>query len=160
MKKPDQATQIKCRTGSETGTGFGKRTGKRSGRNRRGASLVEAIVGFVVIIPIGLAAVDVAVLISASQTNEQIAEQAARAAGCQRSEKGAQKAAEESVSQTQLTNMITQLTCDPVVYDLTSGQVTVFINMQVTMPVPMPFLNQFDLRAGSIQPIVAFPASQ
>ncbi len=66
--------------------------------------------GFVVIIPIGLAAVDVATLISASQTNEQIAEQAARAAGCQRSDKGAHKqAAEESVSQTQLSNIITSI---------------------------------------------------
>jgi Flp pilus assembly protein TadG len=133
---------------------------KISQRSRRGSSLVEAIVGFIVIIPIGLAAVDVATLISTSQTNEQVAEQAARAAACQRSQQGAQKAAEESLAQTQTSNIITSINIDPVVIDPVQGTVTVFSNMQVRMPIPLPFLTQFDLRAASIQPIVSFPASQ
>jgi Flp pilus assembly protein TadG len=132
---------------------------KRQQRRRRGSSLVEAIVGFIVIIPIGLAAVDVATLISSSQTNEQIAEQAARAAACQGNLLGAQKAADESLSQTQTTAIITSVTIDPVTYDPAQGQVTVFSNMQVRMPVPLPFLTEFDLRASAMQPIVAFPAS-
>jgi len=120
---------------------------------------VEAIVGFIVIIPIGLAAVDVATLISTSQSNEQVAEQAARAAACQRSEKGAQKAAEESVEQTPTSNIITNIAVDPVKYDPAKGEVSVTTTMHVAMPIPMPFLNQFDLRASAMQPIVAFPAS-
>jgi len=120
---------------------------------------VEAIVGFVVIIPIGLAAVDVATLISTSQSNEQVAEQAARAAACQRSKEGAQKAAEESVQQTPTSNIISSILVDPVQYDATKGEVTVSTTMQVKMPIPMPFLNQFDLHASAMQPIVAFPAS-
>jgi Flp pilus assembly protein TadG len=120
---------------------------------------VEAVVGFIVIIPIGLAAVDVATLVSASQSNEQIAEQAARAAACQRSDVGAQKAAEEVVEQTELNNIITSVNIDQVTFNPAAGQVTVFSNMQVKMPVPLPFLNTFDLRAQAIQPIVSFPAS-
>ena len=133
--------------------------GKARQRSRRGSSLVEAIIGFVVIIPIGLAAVDVATLVSAGQTNEQVAEQAARAAACQRSVNGAQKAAEESVEQTQTSNIITQVSLDTVNYDPTMGQVTVSTVMQVRMPVPLPFLTTFDLKATEMQPIVAFPAS-
>jgi len=129
------------------------------GRSTRASSLVEAIVGFIVIIPIGLAAVDVATLISTSQTNEQVAEQAARAAACQRSDKGAQKAAEESAQQTPTSNIITNIAVDPVKYDPVKGEVTVSTSMQVKMPIPLPYLNQFDLHASAMQPIVAFPAS-
>ncbi|MBS1999337.1 MAG: hypothetical protein JSS86_23585, partial [Cyanobacteria bacterium SZAS LIN-2] len=100
-----------------------------------------------------------ATLISTSQSNEQIAEQAARAAACQRSDKGAQKAAEESVEQTPLSNIITSITVDPVKYDAVKGEVTVSTNMQVKMPIPLPFLSQFDLHAAAMQPIVAFPAA-
>lgn len=134
---------------------------RRAGRSRRlGASLVEAVFGFVVIIPIGLAAVDVATIISCSQTNEQLAEQSARAAACQRSQQGAQNAAEEAIEQQIPNTIIISITIDPVNWDPANGQVTVYSNMQVAVPVPLPFLNRFDLRSGAMQPIVAFPAAR
>lgn len=136
-----------------------KRARGKMRRSGRGASLVEAIVGFIVIIPIGLAAVDIVSLIATSQTNEQAAEQAARAAACQRSDQGAQKAAQDSIDQMQPNSMMCAITIDTVTYDPAHGQVTVFTNMQVQMPIPMPFLNKVNLRASAMQPIVAFPAA-
>jgi Flp pilus assembly protein TadG len=120
---------------------------------------VEAIIGIIIIIPIGLAAVDLATIVSTSQSNQQIAEQAARAAACQRSQDGAQQAAEESLEQNQTSNIVTSVTIDTVNYDLPHGQVTVSTNMQVRVPVPLPWLNEVNLSADAMQPIVAFPAS-
>ena len=42
-------------------------------RNSRGQNLVEALAGFVILIPIGLAAVDVVAFVSAVDSNEHLA---------------------------------------------------------------------------------------
>jgi Flp pilus assembly protein TadG len=128
-------------------------------RKARGASLVEAILGFVVIIPIGLAAVDVACLISTSQSNEQVAEQAARAAATQRTDQQARKAAEETCDKTQTSAIITAVSIDSINFDAAKGEVTVYTNMNVHVPIPMPWMTIFNLKASAMQPIVSFPAA-
>ncbi|MBU6454804.1 MAG: hypothetical protein KGS72_23755 [Cyanobacteria bacterium REEB67] len=128
-------------------------------RNSRASALVEAIVGIVVIIPIGLAAVDVVALISTSQTNEQIAEQAARAAACQRTAQDAQKAAEETCAKAPTSAIITAVQVESVNFDPGKGQVTVITDMNIHVPIPMPWLEIFNLRAAAMQPIVSFPAA-
>jgi Flp pilus assembly protein TadG len=128
-------------------------------RTSRASALVEAIVGIVVIIPIGLASVDVVTLISTSQSNEQVAEQAARAAACQRTAQDAQKAAEETCAKAPTSAIITAVQVESVNFDAGKGQVTVTTDMNIHVPIPMPWMNIFNLRAAAMQPIVSFPAA-
>ncbi len=129
-------------------------------RSHSGQTLIEAMFGFVILIPIGLAAVDVVTLMSATQTNEQWAETAARAAGSCSCESMASTMAKKSLSRFKPTNIISSVEMDKVKFDEVNGQVTVSTVMQVNMPIPMPLMNRFECRASAIQPLLATPAQQ
>lgn len=116
--------------------------------------------GFIILIPIGLAAVDVVTLMSATQTNEQWAETAARAAGSCTCESMASNMAKKSLTRFKPTNIISSVEMDKVKFDEVNGQVTVSTVMQVNMPIPMPLMNRFECRASAIQPLLATPAQQ
>lgn len=136
-----------------------KRQARRCGaRIGKGQTLIEALTGFIVIVPLGLMAVNLVAVVSTSQSNEQWAELAARAAAAQANEQNARRAAENSLSRAKLTAIIKSVTVSKVDYDLARGQVTIGTTMQVAMPVPMPFLSELECHADSIQPIVATPA--
>ena len=127
-------------------------------KTRRGQTLLEAIAGFAVIIPLGLMAVDLVTVLSTSQSNEQWAEMAARAACSQGNEQAAKQAAENALKRCQLSNLIKSISVETVDYDLGKGQVTIGTTMEVAMPVPFPFLSQIECHASAIQPIVSTPA--
>lgn len=138
---------------------FNKRKQRKAGgRDNSGQTLIEALTGFIVIIPLGLMAVNLVAVVSTSQSNEQWAELAARAAAAQANEQNARKAAENSLARAKLSSIIKSVTVSKVDYDLARGQVTIGTTMQVAMPVPMPFLSELECHAASIQPIVATPA--
>jgi len=129
-------------------------------RSRSGQTLIEAMFGFVILIPIGLAAVDVVTLMSATQTNEQWAETAARAAGSCTCENMGSTMAKKSLTRFVPTNIISSIEMEKIKFDEQAGQVTVSTVMQVNMPIPMPLMNRFECRASAIQPLLATPAEQ
>ena len=128
-------------------------------RGKKGQSLVEAMIGFMVLIPIGLMVVNLVTVLSATQANEQWAESAARAAACRGDMISAKQAAEVALQRFQPSNVMNSIQVDQVQYDPVKGQVTVSTIMMVTVPVPSPLLNTMECHAASVQPIVAIPAS-
>jgi Flp pilus assembly protein TadG len=130
----------------------------RRRRRRKGQSLIEAMIGFMVLIPIGLAAVNVVCLVSSSQTNEQWAEIAARAAATRLCEADALKAANESLSDLERNQIIEDIQITKTDFDLISGHVSIFTTMKVKLPVPIPGFSEVTCTASSIQPIVSTPA--
>lgn len=132
----------------------------RKQRRKKGQSLVEVMVGLIVIIPIGLAAVDIVVLTSASQNNEELAETAARAASTKRNAASATNAVQEIVNRVALNNVVQDVQIDDVDYNLGTGQVSVSLIMKVHVPVPFPSFDTISCRAGAVQPIVSTPAAR
>jgi Flp pilus assembly protein TadG len=132
-------------------------TGLKS-RRRKGQSLIEVMLGLLVIIPIGLAAVDIVVLTNASQNNEEIAGTAARAASTQGNAAGATNAVEQIVQRVSLNNVVQSVDIDDVNFDLGRGTVSVSLIMTVKMPIPFFSFNTISCKASAIQPIVSTPA--
>ncbi|MBX9940142.1 MAG: hypothetical protein K2Y32_12860 [Candidatus Obscuribacterales bacterium] len=130
----------------------------RRRRRARAQTLIEAITGFAVIIPLALMAIDLTVLVTTSQSNEQWAELAARVAASQSNEQNARLSAEGCLAKAKTSNIVQSVALEGVEYDLGKGQVTIKTKMLVNMPVPFPFLSQVECHASAIQPIVATPA--
>lgn len=131
---------------------------KQRRRRSRGQSLIETMIGFMVLIPIGLASVNVVCLVSTTQSNEQWAEIAARAASTRSSQGAARKAAEEALMDCERNSIIKDVVVKNLTFDLATGHVTVSTEMDVKLPVPIPGFTQVTCSATSIQPIVSTPA--
>jgi hypothetical protein len=151
-----KAISPRQRSGGRTGS-RGSRPPAAAGR-KKGQSLIEVMVGLLVIIPIGLAAVDIVVLTNASQNNEEIAETAARAASTKANAASATNAVQQIVQRVTLNNVVQDLQIDDVNFDLGKGTVSVSLIMTVKMPVPFPNFSTVSCKAGAIQPIVSTPA--
>ncbi len=130
---------------------------RRNWRNR-GQSLIETMIGFMVLIPIGLAAVNVVTLVSTSQNNEQWAEIAARAAATRPEKTSALKAAQDALTECEINSIVKSVEITNMRFDLATGHVTVNTSMQVQLPVPIPGFSEVNCQASSIQPIVSTPA--
>lgn len=118
--------------------------------------MVETMVGFIIIVPIGLAAIDIVILLSTSQSNEQWAEMAAKSASRRGNEQDALKAAQDTISQCTRDNVVTNIQVADVNFDITHGQITVDTVMDVNLPIPIPFMPpQVQFRANSTVPIVS-----
>lgn len=132
---------------------------KRRHKNSRGQTLIETLVGFIVLIPIGLVSVNVVALATTSQGNEQLAEAAARAASTQHNELKAKDAAKETINSILAeSNIVQSARVESVEYNPGTGQVTVTTLMDVKLPVPIPGFSDVQCRASSVQPIVSTPA--
>ena len=127
-------------------------------RSKRGQSLVEAVIGMVVIIPIGLAALDMVVFTQVAQQNEELVEMSARAAAQRGDQASAYKAVQDVVSRVQTSSVIQDVVIQNVTFDLAKGQVSVNTAMTVRVPVPLPWLSIVTCQASSVQPIVSTPA--
>jgi len=127
-------------------------------RSRRAQSLVEALAGFVILIPLGLAAVDVVAFVSAVDSNEHLAEAAARGAAKAPNQDGAQTIAEDVVRHCTPVWMVQSVMVDDVAYDAGKGIVTVATLMQLKLPIPLPGYTEISCRANSVEPIVFTPA--
>jgi Flp pilus assembly protein TadG len=112
---------------------------------------------FLVLIPIGLAGIDIACAVSSAQTNEQLAETAARAAASQGNQKAAQNAAQDAVDRFTPGSIITSATLGDVNFDTNTATVQVQTTVTVKLPVPVPYFKEFTSQASSTQPIVALP---
>jgi Flp pilus assembly protein TadG len=123
-----------------------------------GQSLVETLLGFVIIIPIGLASVDITAMVIANHLNEHLADSAARAAANQIDSEQARKTAQDIVDAFNIAPPINDVNLETISYDLAKEQVTVITSVNVNLPVPFGTNNHVLLRANAAQPIVATPA--
>ncbi len=127
-------------------------------RREKAQSLVETMVAFFILIPIGLIGIDLTVLFSSTQQNEQLAEQATRAAASQGSQDAARLAAQGALDRFTPSGITTSVTLQDLKYDLTAGTVSVSTEMTVKLPVPFPYFSQAIVSASSVHPLVSIPA--
>lgn len=123
-----------------------------------GQSLIETMTAFFILIPIGLIGIDLAALFSSTQQNEQLAEQATRAAASQGSETAARFAAQGALDRFVPSSIMTSVSLTDLRYDLGAGTVSVATEMYVKLPVPLPYFNEMNVRASSMHPLVSIPA--
>ncbi len=135
-----------------------QRRSQQSGRGNGGASLAEALAGFVILIPLALAAVDVVAFMSAVDSNEHLAEAAARGAAKCGSQDKAQTVAEDVVKNCTPVWMVQNIMVDDVDFNPGKGLVSVATLMQLKLPIPLPGYSEVKCRASSVEPIVSTPA--
>jgi len=117
--------------------------GRTSGaRQSRGQSIIEVLVGGVILVPIVLAIIDLAVVVLGGEICNDLAKQAARAAANAGTQVDAQTAVDNvkshfTVSGT-YSNVTLNLSSYTAAYD---GTATVQSSLTITLPVPVPFLN-------------------
>lgn len=133
---------------------------RRNQRRKSGQSLVETMTGFLVLIPIGLVSFDIVTLVTAAQTNEQLAETCARAAATQSDQGTAEQCAQDAITHCVTANMIENVQVEAVHFDPVKQQVVVVTTMDVRMPVPLPYFTRVSLRADAMEPIVSTPAQR
>lgn len=116
------------------------------------------MIGFMVLIPIGLAAINVVALVSTTQNNEQWAEQAARAAALRMTKADALKAAQFVLADVERNTVVQDVQLTNLDWNMGAGHVSVTTAMSVKLPVPIPGFSEMTCTASSIQPIVSTPA--
>ena len=126
----------------------------------RGQSIMEVVVGLIVLIPIILLAVDATFLLTANRANQELAHNIARSAANQRSADTAEQAARKTVDEYARTSMIESVTLSEFSFDTTSKIVTAGTLMKVGLPVPIPGISVVQLNAQWAEPIVALPAAR
>ncbi|HEY9775199.1 MAG TPA: hypothetical protein V6C81_15650 [Planktothrix sp.] len=119
--------------------------------------MVETTTAFLLLIPIGLAAIDITTAVSASHQNEQLAEMCARAAALHPNQQAGQIVAQDAVDRCPIGGVIISVSLGNVTYDFANETVTVETLMHIKLPVPMPYLSEFSTRAESVQPLVSVP---
>jgi hypothetical protein len=127
---------------------------------RAGQSIIEAVVGVLVLIPIVLLAIDANYLLSANRSNQELAHNVARAAANQTDTAEAEKSANKTVDGYEKTSLVKSVVLSEFVFDVPSKLVTVTTTMEVAVPVPMPWTNTVRITAHWLEPIVALPASK
>ncbi|HEY9785205.1 MAG TPA: hypothetical protein V6D17_07370 [Candidatus Obscuribacterales bacterium] len=127
---------------------------------RKGQSLVESLVGLMILIPIGLAAFDVVTMVSCYHANEQVADSCARAAATRADQGAAVKAAEDAVEHSQIPGAALSVGVQSIEYNLGTGMVTAVTTMQIKLPVPLPYVSQMTIKSTAVVPIVGTPAPQ
>jgi len=125
---------------------------------RKGSSIVETLASLMLIIAIAVAALDLIMLISASQINEHLAENAARAASSQICELDSRAAAATSLMSYHPSSNISNVEMIDFKYDPGAETVRVVTSMAIELPVPIVKTKFVNLRADAVQPIVGIPA--
>jgi Flp pilus assembly protein TadG len=133
---------------------------RRMRRSNKGASLIEAMAGFFIFIPLAFAAVDIAVVANAGQVNEEFAEQLARLCSTVQSKTNAIKACNDVISIYQKPSNVASVNLDNLEFDLGLQEVSITTTMDVMLPIPFPGYSHQPLSAKAMQPIVSFPAPQ
>jgi Flp pilus assembly protein TadG len=142
---------------NRTGRPIDQRLGKK--RACQGQSLIETLLGFIIIVPLGLASLDLTAVIVANHLNEHLADVAARAAANQIDSEQAKKTVEDIIDNFTITPPINDVNLDNISYDLAKEQVIVVTSVNVNLPIPFGQNRTVILRANSAQPIVATPAA-
>lgn len=134
---------------------------RRRGTRASGQSILEVLLGCLVLVPIALAIIDLAVVVIGGEIVSDLAKQAARAAGNSPSMAEATTAVADVQSQFSKSPTYQNLSLKLTRYDGTyDGQTTVVAAVTVLLPVPIPFLRvgpTIDLNAQASDAIVSLP---
>lgn len=125
--------------------------------HKKGQSIIEVVVGIIVIVMVVLALADLVVVVQAGMINGDIAARAARAAANQDDATSASSVAEEVANKFATSTIISSV--DSVKVTLNSpaaGQLTVDSTIKVNLPFPIPGLNlnPVTLRTQSVGPML------
>jgi len=131
--------------------------------SQKGQGLLEVMVGLLVLVPIGLAMLDLAAIVLANQANDEIAKRAARAAASQSTLSSASTTVRQLKDSMKAAGMIKTLDELSVVEFATGGDQGVRVRSRITLalPVPIPFIpNSGNLKfvAEAVEPIVGIEA--
>ena len=111
-------------------------------RSRRGQSLIETVVGGVILVPVVLAIIDLAVVVLGGEICNDLAKQAARAAANAAGRPEAVLAVADVQSHFNASSTYSGLSLTLSQYDGTAdGLASVQGGVTITLPVPIPFLN-------------------
>lgn len=108
-----------------------------------GQSIVEVVVGMLILVPIGLFLLDVGTLVLAQTANDTLAKSAARAAAEQPDEEKAKAASNAVVDKFALSAIIKERPDLKLTYN-TGNDVIAKTTMKVNLLVPIPFVPQFE----------------
>ncbi len=129
-------------------------------RSRRcGQSLIETLAGFMLLIPLGLFSYDLTYILAANQNNENLAENAARAAANHGDLASAKQAAQLAVDDFKKSSTFNNINLTNFSYNLGSGEINLTTEMVVTLPVPFASWTTMTINAQSLQTIVGTPAA-
>lgn len=126
----------------------------RRRRNRRGFSLIEAVTGAMILIPIALFLLDVTVLIIATTMNDTAVKNAARAAANQPEGVEGFQAAQKSLNSFKSSALVKSLTLSKYDYPASRDAVTCETKMVVALPVPIPGYDNITFLGRAVEPIV------
>lgn len=124
-----------------------------------GISILESVVGVLILVPIVLLAVDATCLLSANRSNQELAHNIARAAANRTKADKAEEIAKEAVAAFEKPSLIHNVSMSDFKFNIPSKIVTVTTSMDVAVPVPFPGFETIRLNASWSEPIVALPAS-
>jgi Flp pilus assembly protein TadG len=124
---------------------------------RSGQSLIETLAGMIFLIPLALFSYDLTYIIIASESNERLAENAARSAANNPTSLAAQKAAQQAVDNFNDNSNKNHVILESFIFD-DNGQVSLITQMQIALPVPLASWSQVTTSAHAVVPIVAYPA--
>ncbi len=131
----------------------------KSRKNRKGQSLIETLTGFMILIPIGLLSYDLTYILIATQNNEMLADNAARAAASHSDPVTAQDSAQKALGDFQQTSNYGTVALNDFTYnDENNGQVSLTMTMTIKIPVVFGPWSTMTVNAQSVQPIVGIPA--
>ncbi|MBX9573990.1 MAG: hypothetical protein K2X77_34155 [Candidatus Obscuribacterales bacterium] len=127
-------------------------------RRSRGQSLVEVLVGSMVLIPIALFGIDLCVIVLANTANDSLAKTAARAAANQGSRQEANAAASKCVDQFKKSSLIVDVQLSQDFNYEKSKEVIVKTRMTVKLPAGVQGFDLLKFDAQAVAPVVAAPA--
>lgn len=133
---------------------------KTRARGHRAQSIIEVLVGIMVLVPIALALLDLGCVVIAGNIAGNLAKQAARAAGSSTSQALANAALQDTLKQFPASPIIKNPQLQLTTYDTTTAIVTVKANVDVGLPVPLPFINgggPVKIQTQASEPLVSQP---
>ena len=133
-------------------------------RTRRGASLIEVLVGLFVIIPLFLMIIDLSAIVLGQITNDALAKRCARAAAQQATSGAASTKANAVISSYVSNGIVSAPSLVNFSFDAGgSGVVVCETQVTITIPAEVPFVPMLSrsrpMRARATEPIVMLPAN-
>ena len=130
-------------------------------KNNKGQSIIEVVVGGVILVPIVLAIIDMAVVVLGGEICNDLAKQAARAAANTANKVDALAAVLDVQNHFAASNTYSGLYLTLSQYDGTyDGLATVQGGVTITLPVPVPFFNvgpNMGVKSQATEAIVGIP---
>lgn len=129
---------------------FKQKKRKRS----RGASLIEAALGALILIPIALLILDIMCLVFANSINDTAAKNCARAGANQPNGNAAKAAADKALSTFQKSGIVKSIVISDLTWEDKGGNCICVTDMVVNLPVPFPGFTSANFRNRAVEPIV------